>query len=347
MKFPSLFATASLALLVSAFFADAQQPAPAAAETPAGKQLSFEVATIKPAAPIDMQKFAADMRAGTVPKFGPQIGASRANYNNMQLNGLIAIAYNVRLYQIDGPSWLNDQRYDIEATMPEGATKNDAPAMLRALLEDRFKLTTHRAQQEHKVLALVASKAGVKMKEAAAAPQAFDPDSPLKPGEQQMEGLDGPVRLKFDADGTITRNMGARGTIVQRFDRQSMTMHFTSDAVNMDGFAEMLSNLLLMTGGANSRQVVDKSGLKGYYQIDVEIPLADVLSMARSQGFNVPQPPPGGGVAGTGAVPEASDPGGGASLFQSVKQMGLKLEDQSATVDRLVIDHMEKTPTEN
>jgi uncharacterized protein (TIGR03435 family) len=27
--------------------------------------------------------------------------------------------------------------------------------------------------------------------------------------------------------------------------------------------------------------------------------------------------------------------------------MGLKLEDSKATVDRLVIDHIEKTPTEN
>jgi len=67
--------------------------------------------------------------------------------------------------------------------------------------------------------------------------------------------------------------------------------------------------------------------------------------MARAQGTPMPAAPPSGGGANTG--PEASDPGGGSSVFDSVGQMGLKLEDRSATVDRLVIDHIEKTPTEN
>jgi uncharacterized protein (TIGR03435 family) len=58
----------------------------------------------------------------------------------------------------------------------------------------------------------------------------------------------------------------------------------------------------------------------------------------------MPSSPPSGGA---NTVPEASDPGGGSSVFESVSQMGLKLEDSKATVDRLVIDHVEKTPTEN
>jgi uncharacterized protein (TIGR03435 family) len=97
-------------------------------------------------------------------------------------------------------------------------------------------------------------------------------------------------------------------------------------------------------GGANSRQVVDMTGLKGYYQVDVEISIADLMAMARAQGMAMPSSPPSGGA---NTVPEASDPGGGSSVFESVSQMGLKLEDSKATVDRLVIDHVEKTPTEN
>ena len=34
-------------------------------------------------------------------------------------------------------------------------------------------------------------------------------------------------------------------------------------------------------------------------------------------------------------------------MFQSVKQLGLELNERTAKVKRLVIDHVEKTPTEN
>ena len=70
--------------------------------------------------------------------------------------------------------------------------------MLQALLAERFKLVAHHAQEEHKVLALVAGKGGPKMKEAATVPQAFDPNSPLQPGERQVDDADGPMRIKMN-----------------------------------------------------------------------------------------------------------------------------------------------------
>jgi uncharacterized protein (TIGR03435 family) len=337
MKFHRSIISALILLLVATGAARGQ--------TPQGK-LSFDVATVKPAAPLDMQRLAADVQAGRMPKIGPEIDASRATYSYMSLDQLIALAYNVRLYQIGGPPWLSDARFDIEATIPEGATKDDAPAMLRVLLEERFKLVAHRTQEEHTVLALVVGKSGPKMKEAATAPQAFDPNSPLAPGERQIDGLDGPMRMKLSPDGMVTMNMGAKGTITQKFDRQNQSLDLKSSAVTMAGFAEMLSNLFMQMGGANSRQVVDMTGLKGNYEVAVEISLADMVTLARSQGMALPAPPPSG-RAGANTVPEASDPGGGSSVYESVRQMGLKLEDSKATVDRLVIDHVEKTPTEN
>ncbi|MFZ0961971.1 MAG: TIGR03435 family protein, partial [Terriglobia bacterium] len=39
--------------------------------------------------------------------------------------------------------------------------------------------------------------------------------------------------------------------------------------------------------------------------------------------------------------------GGGSTVFASVKKLGLKLEPRKAPVEQLVIDHVEKTPTEN
>jgi uncharacterized protein (TIGR03435 family) len=85
--------------------------------------------------------------------------------------------------------------------------------------------------------------------------------------------------------------------------------------------------------------------LKGNYQVAVEISLAG--ASARTQGMNVPPPPAAGGAWGTSPVSEASDPGGVSTLFDSVKKLGLRLEPRKAPVEQVVIDHVEKTPTEN
>jgi uncharacterized protein (TIGR03435 family) len=335
MKSPRRIFSALILLFFAAAIARGQAPP---------SKLSFDVATIKPAAPLDTAQIAADMKAGRMPKIGQEIDATRATYTYTQLDQLIAMAYKMRLYQISGPPWLSQERFDIVATIPEGATKDDVPAMLQALLAERFKLVAHHAQEEHKVLGLVVGKSGPKMKEAATAPQSFDPNSPLAPGERQVDDADGPMRMKMGTDATITANMGARGTIIEKVNRQNMTLDIKSDGVTMGGFAQLLSTILMQMGGANSRQVVDMTGLKGYYEVDVEISIADLMAMARTQGMGMPANPSSGSA---NTVPEASDPGGGASVFESVSQMGLKLEDSKATVDRLVIDHIEKTPTEN
>jgi uncharacterized protein (TIGR03435 family) len=68
-------------------------------------------------------------------------------------------------------------------------------------------------------------------------------------------------------------------------------------------------------------------------------------------GADIPVGAPAGsqvGAGGRGNVPVASDPGGGGtSLADAVQSMGLKLESRKATVDQLIVDHIEKTPTEN
>ena len=149
-----------------------------------------------------------------------------------------------------------------------------------------------------------------------------------------------------NADGSTTINMGAKGTMTQRMDMQAQTMTLESSTVTMAGFADMLTNVLQM-GGGGGRQVVDMTGLKGNYQVAVEISIADAMAVARAQGINPPMAPPGGGAAGASPAAAASDPGGGSTVFASVKKLGLKLEPSKAKVEQLVIDHVEKTPTED
>jgi uncharacterized protein (TIGR03435 family) len=312
----------------------------------APSNLAFDVATVKPSPPLDMAKLAAEVQAGKMPRLGPHVSASQAEYTYVSLKELIAIAYAVKAFQITGPAWLATERFDIVAKMPDGASKDDAPKMLQALLEERFKLAAHRDTQEHPVLALVVGKDVPKLKESPAATEPIAEDAPLKSGEMKVAGPDGPVRVTRNADGSTTMNMGAKGKITQRMDMQARTMTLESSTVTMAGFADMLTSVLQM-GGGGGRQVVDMTDLKGNYQVAVEISLADLMAMARAQGINVPTAPAGGGGADNSPASAASDPGGGSTVFASVKKLGLKLEPRQSKVEQLVIDHVEKTPTEN
>ena len=100
---------------------------------PAQTKPTFEVASVKPTS-LDMAKLAAQMQSGgAMPRVGPRFEGGRAEFIFLSLRDLIVLAYKVKPYQITGPNWLNGQRFDIMATVPEGATKDDIPQMLQAL----------------------------------------------------------------------------------------------------------------------------------------------------------------------------------------------------------------------
>jgi uncharacterized protein (TIGR03435 family) len=303
---------------------------------------TFEVATIKPSAPLDPVAIQAAMRAGKMPRFGALVEGSRADYRYMTLNDLISSAYKLQTYQVAGPDWIGQQRFDIVATMPTGSTKEDAPAMLQQLLAERFKLTVHQATQERPVLGLVVGKSGPKMKEAPPT-EPIDESKPLEPGEMKIDGPDGPARMKINSDGSQTINMGEKGVITQKMDGATQTMKLQASSIAMDGFAIML-NKLMAAGGTSSKQVVDLTGLKGNYSLSIELSLAELMAMAQNAGVNIPRP---ASATDPAAVTSASDPVGGSSIYASVQALGLKLESRTAPVMKLVVDHAEKTPTEN
>ena len=120
-------------------------------------------------------------------------------------------------------------------------------------------------------------------------------------------------------------NMGQAG---------QMRMEFSK--VSMAEFSEMLTRFV-------DRPVVDQTELKGNYQVALDLTMADMLTIARAQGVGIPGALPGGNLNIPGA---ASDPGGG-SVFASVQQLGLRLESKKLPAEFVVIDKVEKTPTEN
>ena len=313
---------------------------------------AFEVATIKPAAPMDPAKLIAAMQAGGKMPVGASVDSHRAEYMYLDLKTLLTYAYGVKPYQITGPDWMSTERFDIVANMPEGSKKEDAPKMLQTLLEDRFKLAVHRTSAEHPVLALVVGKGGPKLKASAEKPVAIDENAPLKPGELKMDGPDGPVRAKVDVTtGSSVIDMGLQGKMSYRLNPATQSFHIDFSMTTMTGFADMITQLFTQLGGTGGRQVVDMTGIQGNYDASVELSLAELIAMARAAGADIPAGVPGGpgGPGGRGNGPAvASDPsGGGSSLTDAVQAMGLKLESRKAVVDQFIVDHIEKTPTEN
>jgi len=306
---------------------------------------TFEVASIKPAAPLDMAKIAAGVQAGQMPKLGPHVDQARAEYTYMSLKELIVLAYKVKPFQVTGPDWMASQRFDIVAKLPDGASKDDAPKMLQALLEERFKLAVHRESKEHPVLALVVGKAGPKLKESPEASAPIDENAPLKPGEMKVETGEGTVRVTVGKDGSASMNMGAKGTVTYKMDPATRSMHLEASKVTMAGFADMLTQISQSIGGGGP-QVVDMTELKGNYQVALDLSLEDLMGMARAAGADVPMPAGGGPGRGSPA-PAASDPSGSSSVFAAVQALGLKLERRKAVLEQLVVDHVEKSPTEN
>jgi uncharacterized protein (TIGR03435 family) len=308
---------------------------------------AFDVATIKPSAPMDMAKVAAALQAGGKMPIGANVEFLRAEYTYLDLRSLVSLAYGVKPYQITGPDWMATTRFDIVGKMPEGSKKEDAAKMLQTLLEDRFKLTTHRASAEHPVLALVVGKGGPKLKASAEKPVAIDESTPLKPGESKMDGPNGAVRVKIDmTTGSSVIDMGLQGKMAYRVSPATGTMHIDFSMTTMTGFADMITQLFAQLGGTGGKQVMDMTGIAGNYDATVELSLAEIIAMARAAGADIPAGV--GAPAGGNATGAAADPGaGGTSLTDAVQAMGLKLESRKATVDQLIVDRIEKTPTEN
>ena len=309
---------------------------------------AFEVATIKPAQPIDQAKMLATLQSGGRMPVGARIESGRADYLYLDLKSLLTYAYGVRPYQITGPDWMSTARFDIVAKMSQGSTKDDVPKMLQSLLEERFKLITHRTSAEHSVLALVVGKGSPKLKASTEKPVAIDENAPLKPGETKMDGPDGPRRVKIDvATGSSVVDMGLKGKMSYRVNPATQSMHIDFSMTTMAGFADMMTQLMTqLGGGAPVRQIADMTGIQGNYDASLEISLAELMKMARSAGLDIPISEPSAD-GGPGNTPAASEPGGGLSVTDAVQSMGLKLESRKAMVDQFIVDHIEKMPTEN
>jgi uncharacterized protein (TIGR03435 family) len=242
---------------------------------------------------------------------------------------------------VGGPGWINSDRFDIEAKVEDaaaGAGPQFVPTVLRQLLEDRFKLKAHKETRELPVFALMLARSDGRL-----GPN-LTPSSPEcvttmsargragrdSRGGPPPDGRGGPSpdgRGGPPASGPPARE-GGPGVFdapVQCGQRGGGFGRFRAGGATMAQFAGMLS-------GAAQRVVLDRTGLTGYYDLNLTFtPTPDQLPQG-------PLPP--------GVEPPPIDPNG-PSLFTALQeQLGLKLQDQRGPVEVVVIDAVE-TPTEN
>ena len=115
---------------------------------------AFEVASIKPATPS-----ADSGRMGQMIRDPGHVSLSYVTLQN-----LLAQAYRIKNLQIDGPGWLDSDRFDIEAKLPAGAKDDEFPTMLQALLKERFKLKFHLESKALSAYVLLPAKGGLKLR---------------------------------------------------------------------------------------------------------------------------------------------------------------------------------------
>jgi uncharacterized protein (TIGR03435 family) len=146
--------------------------------------------------------------------------------------------------------------------------------------------------------------------------------------------------MKIGSDGcpeTPTVAAGRAGTFMMMTPSGECMI---SNGQTLKGLAAQLSNRF-------DRPVIDQTGLKGKYDLRLRY---DPSSLPGGRGGPIMM------KDGRGAAPAGGDPVNGIapvgdpppSIFSALQeQLGLELEAKKGQVDRLVIDHVEKTPAEN
>ncbi len=171
--------------------------------------------------------------------------AGRISLRDATVADLIAAAYDVDPADVfGGPSWLDFDRFDINAKGPAAASDDAGKAMLRTLLADRFKLVLHTDKRPLPAYVLSVGKAS-RLKRAAAPSAEASDNSFLGCEYQQPAANSAPP-----PPGT-----------------PPPPIKFSCHNVTMESFAEFLHDV---ASPYLTRPVFDQTGLKGGWDFDLQ-----------------------------------------------------------------------------
>jgi uncharacterized protein (TIGR03435 family) len=286
------FTMAAASLLVSG----------ALAQTPASSQRTFDVVSIRtnksPSDPISM---------------GNQPGG-RFVATNATIKMLFSLAFSpMQDFQIvGGPDWLTSERFDIEARADNPFAPGEAAEALRAMLEDRLVMKTHRELREVSSYILTVAKSGLKM-------EAVEPDVTTRPTASTVPS-------------------GARLT------RATLPKGIFLGPGNVQAPSIQMSQLVNFLSTMTCRPVIDHTELEGYYSVSLvfvpevcpgEMRIFGVIPVRPVIPENSDGTPAGDGYNGRPSISAALQ-----------EQLGLRIEPSKSQVEIVVIDSIQK-PTEN
>jgi uncharacterized protein (TIGR03435 family) len=118
---------------------------------------AFDVASVKASQP--------GTDGGPRGRGNTQVSPGSVTMRSVSLKAAIRWAWHVTEYQVNGPDWLDSQRYEIAGKAAGPATEDELRLMMQALLRERFKLELHLQTKELGAYLLVAGKNGPKFHE--------------------------------------------------------------------------------------------------------------------------------------------------------------------------------------
>ena len=202
------------------------------AQSQSDKKLSFEVVSVKPNRDINGP-----------PSFSG--GGGRQTFIAATARTLILHAFALRDYEISGgPSWLDDERFDVNAKAEGNPTRDELRLMMRALLEERFGLKYRHEPREGPIYRLTRAR---------------------------KDGALGTQLVKSDVDCAEFVRRGKPAADVRGGFAPPCTgrMGIGQIVAGSEPFAQLVSWLESVAG----RRIIDETGLTGTY--DVSLTWAD------------------------------------------------------------------------
>jgi uncharacterized protein (TIGR03435 family) len=204
------------------------------AQTPDPPSTHFDAADVHPSQSSGFQFAQGPLRSGL-----------RYDIHHATMVDLILRAYDVTADKvIDGPNWVEYDRFDISAVTPPKTSAADAKLMLKALLADRFQLVVRPDERPLRSYVLTAPKGKQKMKES---------DGTGETG----------CRFMFDQ---LPRD-STQGLL------PTPSLNYTCRNMTMAAFAEQMIRMAMVQQYIGTNPVQDKTGLEGKWDFNFKYTL--------------------------------------------------------------------------
>jgi len=250
----------------------------------------------------------------------------RVTATNVPLQLLIMYAYEQQSLNqplVDAPAWVAADRYDIVATTGGARTPQETMAMLRTLLEERFRLVVRRDTRPEDVYHLVVARSDGRLG------RDITP-SPTNCEAVISAALAATIKTATESGKPPAMPLPGAPCFPQMPNAASgMTMKL--EGLTMAGLANRIRNFA-------GRPVIDRTGLTGTFDATLRF-TPDAAAMRASALPGVPVPAPS-------ANPQAAIDEAPPLQAALQEQLGLKLEPQTGTTTVLVIERIEK-PTDD